>query len=745
MNNMLIDAIFLRKSKTTIILFGSAMFISMGIVLIATTFFKDFFFIDDAQNAFLPFYKEIGRIILSGHPPVLTTSTFLGTNILVDMVHSPFSPQTIITGLLATHVESFRLAANFLAWFNITLVILGAYWLGRVLTIRPSYALLLGFIVATNPVFLYVYSASWWNFASAFAWFTVSFAALLQFRINQSAWIFLIAVLSLCFLFASAGTHMQFVYIVGFCLVLVFDGYQYRSFYRIMYFTFIAVCAGFISAIPLISEFFLNSNMIERTSDFNNAGNFLVPSWGSLFNAFNPFYSTYIHWFSGYRFIPISLGYVGIISIILYFSDNTKKQNTACYKIVFSIAVLMLVLVFSSSQFGPMRWPFRYLPVWSMMVSSLIVFHIEKSTFHFSREKLCHFGGLVFAASLIQLFSSDNSVFSEKSILFVLLFIFLCIGFVKFFLKYSGKPKNRIRVLWLVTIFAWIGMLTQTQSLGKKGIMPYNPNLTGEISGLLSEPPSSYVLGLTPNIPDKPLDVADLGSAQFFLYRGKEFKAVNGYTPAGHIGIRKLLPYFSAHGHFVPYETLKNISLPSELRPDLFNYQLLNIGYISAWKNDITPEIYTLLTRAGLQIEPYPVGDRVLISPKKLREVEGSLTYQSISGSVKFDYEDGMTNEWFKVETSSVERVLIFSRVYWPGYHALINGKEYRVSSYKNTLVKVIIPPDVSGQMHLYYEPVSWQYSKWLIIVGVVLCGIVSTRLTSIGSEKNAGLVLSAK
>jgi uncharacterized membrane protein YfhO len=80
-----------------------------------------------------------------------------------------------------------------------------------------------------------------------------------------------------------------------------------------------------------------------------------------------------------------------------------------------------------------------------------------------------------------------------------------------------------------------------------------------------------------------------------------------------------------------------------------------------------------------------------------------------------------MMHEWFDIEKTTAERILIFSRVYWHGYHAIIDGKEYPVTSYKNALVKVVVPSNVSGQMHLYYEPVSWRFTKWFIIIGILL------------------------
>ncbi len=705
-----------------------AMLMAFGIVFVAHLFFKDFFLIDDAQVAFLPFFKEIGRIVLSGHLPILTTNTFLGGNLLIDMVFSPFSPQTVLTGLVLIQIDSFRFAANFLAWFNITLVILGAYWLGRTLTIRPSYAMLLGFLVATNPVFLYIFSASWWNFAAAFAWFTVSFAALMQFRLTPKLGSFLIAVLSLCFLFTSAGTHMQLAYLLSFSCVLVIDYLEHKNLARFSYIALIGICAALISAIPLMAEYTVNSSLVERFSEFNNIGNFLVPSWGSIFNAFNPFYGTYIHWYDGYRYIPLSLGYIGIIAVILFFIYRKSSEYTFNYKIIFVLTILFLVLVFSSSQLGPIRYPFRFLPAWAMMASALIVFHIEKSSFQFSLQKGYSFVGFIVCAALIQLFSADIAVFTPTNIVFCIVFVFLSIGLAFYFFKFKNQPKNQIVLLGCISVIAWIGMLAQTHSLGRRGHLSHHHYFTEQITGLGIQD-SKYILGLAPDPGHNNVDLSDLGSAQFLSYGQQGLKTINGYSPLFHKGIRQLLPFPSVHSLFVPNEALRNISQPSLLQNDLFVYQLLNIGHIFAWKNDITPEISALLKQARLKIEPYSIDSKVLITPQNVHPVEGSLTYQTIDGSIKFDHQDGMMQEWFNVDKVEIERTLVFSRVYWRGYHAVMNNQEYAVSAYKDALVKVVLPAGASGKLYLYYEPVSWQYTRWSLLLGIILAGIVAFRL----------------
>ncbi|MDD5460700.1 MAG: hypothetical protein PHG00_03545 [Methylococcales bacterium] len=688
---------------------------ALGIVLIPAFVFKDFFFIDDAQNALLPFYREMGRIWLSGHLPLLTTNTYWGGNILVDMVHAPFCPQTILIALFSIVTDSFVLIADFLAWLNVTLVIFGGYWIGRILSIRQSYSFLLGFMIATNPVLIYIYCSSWWNCASGFAWFVVGVAALLQFRMDQSATSFFYAAFSLSCLMVSAFPNCLLAYAAFFLVVLGFDYRQNRNIIRMLVLCLIGLCAAMIAAIPVTAEYLAVKDLVERVSGFNNSGNFLVPAWGHVLNFFNPFFNTYINWFDGYRYIPLSLGYAGIIGLLPLFFYRHSYNYPLEIKIILASTFISLLFVFSSSQFGPLRWPFRYLPIAAVFAATLITYHIDKSKLYYSSTRLIYFVYFVGFFALIQLFSAEDLVFTPIHLFFVTFFIVLCLLIIVPFYKNKDVKIYPYKMLCFVTVLAWLGILLQTQTLADTYLL-YS-RISKDVRVAFTG--NGYVLGLNQILGGIKMDAANLYSSQYLLFSAK---SINGYSPVGHKGIHELIPFGdSAHGLLPPRETLRDISKPADGLAGLFNYQLLNISTIFADKHDITPEIAVALSNAGLRVEPYPVTGKVLIQPEKLNPAEGSLTYQSVDRSISLNHSDGMTSEWFDVYPANVERTVIFSRVYWPGYHAVLNATEYPVVAYKNALVKVKLPADASGKLHIYYEPVTWRYTKWSICLGLVL------------------------
>jgi hypothetical protein len=131
--------------------------VSLGIVGVCIARFPDFFFNGDAQNELFPFYREMGRLWLGGHLPILTTKTLWGGNILVDMVLSPFSPQTIFFSIFSVLTTNPRLVADTFAFVNLLFVVGGGYWIGRLIGVRSSLSLLLG-QPSRRRLFFFVYS-----------------------------------------------------------------------------------------------------------------------------------------------------------------------------------------------------------------------------------------------------------------------------------------------------------------------------------------------------------------------------------------------------------------------------------------------------------------------------------------------------------------------------------------------------------------------------------------------------------
>jgi uncharacterized membrane protein YfhO len=170
------------------------------------------------------------------------------------------------------------------------------------------------------------------------------------------------------------------------------------------------------------------------------------------------------------------------------------------------------------------------------------------------------------------------------------------------------------------------------------------------------------------------------------------------------------------------------IALSSEF-PHVYNYQLFNICRIFTEKIEISKAMRQNIQQAGLTITDIPNTKNVAITPTIPLKTEGSLSFQSVENSVHLKKTDGMLKEWFTVESRAEIRTLIFARTFYLGYQAFLNGKEIQVTDYKKTLVRIDLPANSSGELHLKYTPVSWKYTKWSLLLGLLLMSATAFQL----------------
>ena len=725
--------------------------IALGIVGLPALVVHDFFFIDDAQSAGIGFAREMGRLWLAGHLPILTTKTLLGGNFLVDMVTAPFTPQTILVSLLSVFIPSMNLVTAIGAYLNTTLVITGGFWLGRILGIRPALSLLLGATAASTPVVLYIFDATWGSVATSYAWTTIAIPALMSLRKRPAPGTFLGAAVPAIFLFSCGGsTHTQIFYLLMSGIIVIVDFLDARSIRKSLVLVSAVASVGLISAIPAVAEFVFNGNYIIRQGAYSNYGGFLTSSWAHVINFFDPFYGMYMLWFGGYGYFPLSIAYCGIVSFVpIFFKEPRYAESLKSpeFRILLSGVGLALLLSFLPSQFGMLRWPFRFLPVFVLMFSALTLYQIE----HWPWRKLQGFPvlcwlGISGAWGLQQLFSAEGAVFGRGQLsyfAFFLLLILLCligvVGREALDKRVPANPAQAVIWFWLASVLAFAGMVLRTPSL-----CPDHFRCTKFSDDVLESRPHTdpgYDLQLASRqtfpVPIKLFTSTrqDLESAQFLAINQA---SINGYSPVGHIGFQAFFPGPDAQGYFDPTGTLGNMTAAvTQESPHTAVYRLFDVRRIYAYTRDLTPELNRRLDAVGLT-RRIPLSEgRVRIEAALPSTAEGTLTYQSGAGGVAHLRDDGPRNEWFAVKPDVSTRHLIFNRIIWRGYHAELNGKALPVDSWAGTLVSLVLPPASQGILHLYYEPVSWRYTRFSILAGLLLMAGMAFTLWKPASPQN--------
>ena len=83
--------------------------------------------------------------------------------------------------------------------------------------------------------------------------------------------------------------------------------------------------------------------------------------------------------------------------------------------------------------------------------------------------------------------------------------------------------------------------------------------------------------------------------------------------------------------------------------------------------------------------------------------------------------------------------LLVFSRPYFDGYRATMNGKKIAVDSYRGLVPVIKLPPGTQGRLVVIYRP--W----WLIAGGAIAAGSLLVILSALATAAFFGAVRPAQ
>lgn len=678
-----------------------AIFIAIFIVLIGVSVEPSFFFIDDAQNEFLPFSREIGRIWLNGEFPFILKNTFFGSNTLIDIHRAIFLPQNILLSILSVKIHSLTLIANISAFINIAIIIFSSIKLSEALDIKKEVGIIVASLFAISPIFLYFYLESWWNGAIGQAWFVAGFASILFLRKNFTSFNLFMNAVTTYSILASGWPHSAVAYAILatlFCMELLWDK-KYKELIVFSFFSIAIICI----VIPLYSEYLTSSDLIGRASHVNNEGNFLSTTLNQIIFTFSPVYYHFMNKFQGYTLTHIPVGYSSIyILFALCFVDLKKAFQNRNVIFISILVLLFFILNQTPTHLGPLRWTFRFTPYFTESLILLGVIILNNKII-FSRVRVGLFIGIIFLSSLLSLFSQEDNF--GFMLLIQLAFIVITLVYLWMFtytLKITLAPS-------LIYTFSMLGLMLAVKS----SILGYvaMPLLKNDIS-FDNNYSKGYLLSLTNG--RQPKDhIEDLNGAQFLLFN---LKAINGASPVGNNLISNVLSVYSSQAYFNVESTIENLS---QKYNEVCKFNLFNIDTIVLNREDLTDNVKTDITSCGFINKPvYNQNVRFYIYPSY--KDKGSISYFSQGITNLSVLDDKYETEKYKISSNN-ESEIIFSRVFWHGYNVTLNGKKLEVYP-QDGVIKVKIPAHISnGILVLDYFPRSWQYSLWISLLGFLL------------------------
>ena len=698
MLNLIINLI---KSKKD---FLFSIFYTILVIAICIAFSSSkFFFIDDSINEYIGFYKQYGKIWSEGHIPFIVDSMFVGGNSMIELQRGIFLPQSIIASLFA-HFVSIKKTGILIAIMNIFLVTYSSIKIAKSFKIQEKYALTFSAFMAIQPTFLYQFSAGWWNAAYGQAWATVSIATLLVLRAKQTTFNILVHYISVICLLASGWPHGVIGYGIFALVILIFDFLQTK---KINISLIIPNILSILIAIPIYSEFIYSSKLLTRPNGYHNNDDFFVPEWSSLFMSFYPNYYDFIHYFGGYILITIPLAFSTVYLVLVFFIRNKTlifNQNKKNINFFFVLICVYFMVTQLPTQFGPLRYPARFVPFVSFSLCLFTFYILSKAKIHISKS----YYFLVMGCFII----STSSSFNFDNELWKYVFLNLC-SFIFLLIIPFIINKNKY-IIVSTAIISLILMLSGNKTLGGKYVA-FNPLPNSIEPILLSDGNlSGFMISFTAHDPKKSIN--DLSSSQFGAYN---IKTINGYSPNGNINFEQIVPYPTPHAIFKTEEALTRIltvntvnscianqmgiSVINLARPDFehFKDQLAHCGY-----TDVQTTSYDDVN-ASL---PLDMTKNWKLTP--LTVVPNTINYQVKEHSNNYDI--------VQLNKRDTETIIIFPRVWWHGYTAKFNNQELPVlQDETGVLVTVKVPAGNEGILELSYFPKTWRKVWWLPLLSI--------------------------
>ncbi|WP_370580630.1 hypothetical protein ABX022_01140 [Snodgrassella alvi] len=597
----------------------------------------------------------------------------------------------------------------------------------------------------------------------------VSIATFLLLKKNYSKINIILNFISVIFLLSSGWPHGVIGYAVFVGITLVFEFKQSGKLNKVVYLSIPAILA-LIFSFPIYSEYIFSHDLTNRVSGFDSSLRTFIPSWSTIILGFFPTFYDYMTYIS-YRLVLLPLGFSTLFLPMVFFYRNIKElwQRDNILKWFSTLIIIFFLLSQMPSQFGPLRWPFRFLPFISFFICLAVFYILQYAHIIQGKEIILNkkiyislyiilggfflflpvyagFDTLTLILSLVLiLFLLEHDLFNfKKSILvnfnkkyfLVILFVF-CLVFFNSWNLHPFYIVLQIFSVWLLILspkiierkssYGMIGLTLSILLLFLNGL----PTLGGsyqrqtELAERIQLPDNvnlqGYVLSLPLNIYLKQTrQLNDIASAQFGFY---DIKSINGYSPVGSKRLEKILPVNqSAHGIFASKPTLENI-LQSAKGFNVCQAVLMQISTIIVNKDDYAAFSHQFKQCGYSEVQSADSRSDLYVSlPFTLTkgwENNSPFVYPDIAGVRIVKHENN--TDWVQIPEHKDNITLIFPRLWWYGYSANINDHILSVTADSSgSLVQVSVPSDFNGVLRLSYFPVTWRYLWFLPILAIM-------------------------
>jgi hypothetical protein len=695
----------------------TALTVSLGYLLILLHNIQ-FFFQDDTAAGAVPDWLYIGDRLHQGALPILTPDAWMAGNWTVEGQNSLWNPVQLAIDYVAPMVDRLDLlAAGVKGCFAIILA-LGVYRVALAYGARPAWAAVVGAAMPFSGWVLYYDSATWVTSLFGLAWVTQAWASSVRYSRGQSGPIpmFVFAYLALSIGYVHSAIGMA---LVSLC-VLVGEGLRSRSWVPAAKVAAVAIAAALCGLVTYLPGYLTSSVTWRVMGGFVN-NNMLTAPWSETLNAAIPTALPAIQGFSGQvQQAPVTYIAWFILPVLAFVDWGRARLLVRELAGPLLLLVVMLLFTAGPSNFGPIRWPARMLPLLAVAVLVLIAVLVSRvASLHAWRRKTVLAITLIAVSVFRSTSASPHGVF-EFMLWGVLLL--LAAGLVIALGRRFGATSAAGAVLVSILAVLWVQVGQYPSNLGvSQWHMPVShsaakadfPNYQGVTLQLGQRPPAKTLAGAE----------ASWRSLVFGNYpRTLGLDYVNAYTA---IGQQKFASLLCAHWDGGTCPNAKRYLFAVDPTTGKTYADLMGLDRVVLIKQAF-PRALAQGAPDGWQFvgnDPLSwILERTTPRPTQPARVVASPGVTVTQAAPSSDTAESMT-----VSSTSGGSV-VFSRLLWPGYTATVNGAAVPVDSTKGVFVTIRVPAGTSfARLTLSYRPPGTTLGLFLAAGGIAVMAALMT------------------
>jgi hypothetical protein len=715
-----------RKRDITLTLISLAAVVLLPLYLYWQN--RRFFYIDDKVADYIPKLLDISTILKGWEFPFLSTHFMNGSIFAAEFQEGIFNPFILISALLLDLFDNLALGSCVLTIFFLVIAYGGYYLLATGVGIRSGLAKIYSLSITLNCFFIYWYAAAWFNPVNATAFLPYALWASLQLKKEVTLKTSLVFLLC-CFLVVSAGWPATLLVLFGFLVLMLVDLLfveKDRSLFvqnLLIYSATALVCT--IPVFPLL----LSSEMFTRISATQNGSNFLVGSLEGLLMFAFPAFKDFIHTWGGYRKLSFNTYYAGwyALTILVLVNFQAVKILKNHLWLLLTLTAIFGLAILGPERMGSLRFPIRMLQYYHIFGLLVLFLLLQTAGLVLSRRRLVVLLSLLALQTVLAF-----QVNPENSRIILSYFSALVVMNIVTFLLLESKGGIDGAVPWILIGTIGVFLCIYSGDHSGRGKDWNVPAMRSDYSALGAD--TGYVLFNGEYLPTQERHHEFRPASTGLIWKDK---IINGYSPLGNKYIRSRIA-ITDHGLISTRimkrkgQELFEIDAPTGLEL----VELMKVSRIISFKGKWGADVQSAASDQWSVRE----NKHTLVFDHLPYHLPGHISWLDEAVDILAIKKLSHRTEHYQISnTGTSAGLMVFARLWWPGYRATMNGEEIPVERYSGFLIALKIPAQTQGDLVLSFTPPGFHLALMLSVFGLAVILLVNLTLGRRQQEKITG------